>query len=412
MIKLALITSLLVCQASRLRAADFQVLGREAEAMSEYAISIRRKIHQTPELRWKEDQTLKMIEAEVREAMKNNKNGPRATIEMRFTGGLVIDVQGEGASRLFRADVDALPLTEATAVPYKSKTAGVMHACGHDAHAAMLLATLKAIIEGRVHPKRSLRFVFQRAEENPIDESGGARLVREGILDGVDEVYGLHVSQSSPPGTLLSRSGPILANSDRFKVKITCSGGHVANPEKGINAIDIVSDIHVSMRGFDRRFLGALEPCALVPSVSNAGLAPNSMPAEAELWYSVRHYLSPERRDGFSAAIRKQVETVVSNYSGAKAEYEYMKGHPALINAPEVFERTSVLLKNAGLKVEEHRQDFAGDDLAYYLQKRPGAYWALGVHKDGGGGLHTPKFDMDENALKTGILFWMLLSIN
>lgn len=385
-------------------------LSEAARSLQDYAVSIRRAIHQQPELRWKEDKTLARIEREVREALEKNANAPRTVFRREFTGGLVIDV-GEGDSRtLFRADVDALPLVEATGVPYASKVPGVMHACGHDAHAAMLLAALKGILERRVEAKRGLRFVFQRAEENPSDESGGARLVREGVLEDVGEVYGLHVSQSSPSGQLLSRAGPTLANSDRFRVKITCQGGHVANPERGSSAIDVMTDIHVALRGVDRRLLGASEPCSIVPAVSNAGSTPNTRPAEGEIWYAARHYLPEEARENLAVSLRKRVEGAVAGYPDAKMEFEYVRGHPALFNDAAMFDRDAGALRKAGLDIGVLKQDFAGDDLAHYLRKRPGSYWALGVRKEGAGSLHTPRFDMDENAMSTGILFWLSMA--
>jgi amidohydrolase len=248
--------------------------------------------------------------------------------------------------------------------------------------------------------------------ENPINESGGARLVRDGVLAGVGEVYGLHVSPFAPEGMLLSRPGPILSNSDRFRVKIRSTGGHVAIPEKGSNAIDIATDIHVALRGFDRRFLSPLEPSVLVPALSNSGTSPNTRPGEADLWYSVRHYLPAEPREAFATAIRKRIEAVAGGYPDAKIEFEYVKGHPAVINDTALVEKASSLFKQSGLKVGEHPQDFAGDDLSYYLQKTPGAYWALGVRKEGAGGLHTAKFDMDEASMKYGILFWLVLATN
>jgi amidohydrolase len=147
-------------------------LVKAAESVMKYAIAARRAIHENPELRWKEDQTVALIEQEVQKIITANKNGPITIVNKRMAGGLVVDVKGEiSKKKLFRADIDALPLTEAVNVPYASKVPGVMHACGHDAHAAMLLAALRLILEGKVKPRNSLRFVFQRAEENPINES-------------------------------------------------------------------------------------------------------------------------------------------------------------------------------------------------------------------------------------------------
>jgi amidohydrolase len=183
-------------------------------------------------------------------------------------------------------------------------------------------------------------------------------------------------------------------------------------PHNGSNAIDIVTDIHVALRGFDRRVLGALEPCSLVPAVSNAGTASNIRPASAEIWYAARNFLPEDRRDQFAQAIRERVAQVVAGYKDATFEYQYVKGHPMLFNTESHVVSVSRLLRDAGVMVEGITPQLGGDDFAYYTQKCPGAYFLLGANKEGAGDHHTPTFDVDESTFKFGILYWLLLATN
>ncbi|MBU1178679.1 M20/M25/M40 family metallo-hydrolase [Patescibacteria group bacterium] len=259
------------------------------------------QLHRIPELRWEENETLAIIERRVEELSEVARvRGIKVITRSDFTGGLVVDVIPSGYSReqcflLLRADVDGLPITEATGLSFASQHPGRMHACGHDAHAAMLLGSLRAVAEGLVGIKHPLRLVWQRAEENPITESGGARLVKEGVLDGVSEAYALHVHSDFPVGTVISYPGALLGNSDRLKItleapskqiqpdlliqiSISCSGGHVAMPHKGSNALRVAKRIFsvLSDWHFGARIVSLL-----------GGTASNIMPAEATLEVTV-----------------------------------------------------------------------------------------------------------------------------
>lgn len=404
--QLMLITLLFltVLEIQPLKGKEHQMIKEVAKETGEYVVRIRRVLHQIPELRWEETRTLEAISKEITSA------DPSAEIVTK-KGGIWVDLtfNPDFDQILFRADVDALPIQEETG---PSKNDGVMHACGHDIHTAMLLGAFKAIAEGKVEPTHNLRFVFQRAEENPITKSGGATLVEEGVLEGISQVYALHIKPLHEAGTFFSRPDTAMANSDRIHLVVKCSGGHVAYPHHGSNAIDITTDIHVALRGFDRRFLGGLEACALVPTVSNSGTASNIRPGKADIWYACRQFLDEKQREELAQAIQRKVNLVVSGYPDATLEYDYVKGHPNLVNNPESVAQVGDLLWAAELKVEITEPILGGEDFAHYLKEVPGSKWDLGAYQEGTGDSHTSTFNPDESVFWKGVLFWLLLATN
>ncbi|MCP4544319.1 MAG: amidohydrolase, partial [Chloroflexi bacterium] len=184
--------------------------------MQPWVVDIRHHLHQIPELCWEEEETLALIRQQIDGIKANAQRSQRPLVNVhQAKGGIWVDVTfDQDLDRvLLRADVDAIPIQEQTGLSFSSQNAGIMHACGHDAHAAMLLGALKALLENDIPVTHNLRFVFQRAEENPLKASGGATLVGEGVLKGVTEAHALHIWAASEPGVFLSRPGPMMANS-------------------------------------------------------------------------------------------------------------------------------------------------------------------------------------------------------
>ncbi len=376
-------------------------------------VEIRRHLHQNPETRWKEDGTLEYIRQRVPAVFTGE---PQGLLE-RSSGGIVLDLTYDPNwdRILFRADVDALPIQEETDLPFASQNPGVMHACGHDMHTAMLLGAMKAIAAGAVQPTHNLRFVFQRAEENPgtdpRPESGGWVLVDEGVLDGISAVYGLHIGADKPAGVFMSRGGPMMANSDRLKVEITCSGGHVMSPHKGTNAIDVGVRICQELEGFALRTLGPNEPISLVPAIFQSGTASNIRPGKAELWFAVRNMLDEEYREHFRVLLEQHIMSLSICHSGADIKVTYVHGHPALINDCKSFEGVQKVLQNAGFETQVQEQNFGGEDFAYYLRRCPGSFWFLGAENpDMPGGHHTATFNPREEEMEKGVAFWLALA--
>lgn len=397
---------------------------KAAESIGPWVIETRRRLHRIPEPRWQESKTITEIKAIIEEIVAGVvfPDHFRKTITiLDFQGGLVVDFWQPGmlpGRRLFRADVDALPIVEETGLPFAPDPSGdhtkYMHACGHDAHTAMLLGFLKLVADRKIEPTHHLRLVWQRAEENPIDTSGGDMLVNgEGVCEDIMSAHGLHVwaSTDGTPGVFKSRPGAMLANSDRIHIQVKCTGGHVARPQDGSNAIDVGNSIVNSLSGFDRRFLGPLEPCSLIPAVFKAGEASNVRPARVELWFACRNVLSEDKRTAFAEAIEARVRNVVAGFADAEIEeFTYVRGHPALMNTPESVEEVSALLTGADMKVEGMDLEMGGEDFAHYLRKCPGSFFMLGAHKEGAGDHHTPTFDIDEDVLWMGVFYWSLLA--
>jgi amidohydrolase len=389
---------------------------KAAGAVMSYTVGIRNYIHKHPELRWTEDRTLSYIKERFLN-MTSSEQFAGAVSFKEAEGGLWIDFifDPDFDQILFRADVDALPIQEETGLTFASWNPGVSHACGHDMHTAMLLGAMRAIASGAVQPVHNLRFVFQRAEENPGSaprpESGGKVLVEEGVLEGISHVYGLHIRADKPAGVFMSRGGPMMANSDRLKVEIFCTGGHVKDPHIGSNTIDIGVRICQELEGFALRTLGPNEPVSLVPAIFQSGTASNIRPNRAELWFAVRNMLSEGARRAFHCELRDRIEYIVGGYKGAHSTVTYVYGHPALINEERSFRYVSSLLSEATYSVTEAERSFGGEDFAYYLQKVPGSFWYIGAENpDMPGGHHTATFNPREEEMEKGVAFWLLLA--
>ncbi|MCB1067475.1 MAG: amidohydrolase [Simkania sp.] len=375
-----------------------------------FTAEMRHKLHEIPELQWEEEKTLALISSEIEKIMTSSK----VPIQLhQKEGGIYVDVDLDPHYQrlLFRADIDALPIEEQTGLSYSSIHPGIMHACGHDCHSAMLLGTLKALASGKVTPLHNLRLVWQRAEEIGVVQSGGARLVEEGILEGISYCYGLHISSTEDYGTFISRPGYFMCQAGQLQVEIECSGGHVMRPEFGSNGIDIMMDIHMSLRGFELRKLGPNEIISFVPSISKAGTACNIRPGHAEMWYAVRNFLSPERLEEFIAAIKYRIELIVKSYPKAHlATFIYYPGYPPLINDPENYTFIKSLIQDAGMNTSTVPFLFSGEDFSYYLENRVGSYWCLGARKGERTDHHTATFNPDESVLWQGVAFWLLIA--
>jgi hippurate hydrolase len=383
-----------------------------AKAVESYVLEIRRGLHSRPELRWKEDGTLSLIKKEF-EAI----DAKRGDLSIKdFRGGIAVDlVMGQGLrTLLFRADIDAVPVQERTGLAYSSKTEGVSHACGHDAHTAILMGALKAIAGGSVLAKNNLRFVFQRAEENPgtepIPDSGGKVLVEEGVCDGVSEAYALHISPIFPPGIFLSCSGQMLSSSDKLKISILSKGGHVAYPSLTDNPIEVGAQIIRFLKDFMQNNPLPAQPTILVPSIFHAGRSSNAIPATAEIWIALRTFLAEDERKELSQLLMQGIRNVAASFGQSEIFFERILGHPSLWNHPQSFSRVKAILEENGEEVKPFERTFYGEDFSHYLKQCPGAMWFLGCSREGGGNPHSPDFNPEESIFWKGVLFWILLA--
>lgn len=376
----------------------------------------REHLHRNPELRWEENNSLAFVEETLRSFRQDSVlPAERVIIQSCLTGGLILDIIFPDTTTWLgcRADIDALPIHEETGLPFTSRFPGKMHACGHDLHSGWLLAAAKAVLEGAVQPKHNLRFVWQRAEENPITESGGARLVREGLCTGIDHFVGLHVLATGERGKFLSREGTMLANSDRLQITIKCRGGHIAFPSRGSNAIDIATDIHIALRGLAARYFSPNEPRAFAPCVTNSGTASNVRPSECVIWYGNRHYLEESGRQRWEGAIERTVRAVVAQYPDASVSIDFVHGHPALVNDAESVRFVNKALHNNGLATGVTEQIAGGEDFAHIIKAaQAGSFWYLGAAQDELGDdspdHHEPKFN-PADVYEEAITFWLSL---
>ncbi len=387
----------------------FETLKSLAHTLEAEAIEIRRHLHMYPELSWKEDATLLYLKEKIEDLKKN---ALYLILVEEKKGGLIVDLEIDSSFKrlLFRADIDALPITEETNLPFSSQHSGVMHACGHDMHASMLYGALKACAHHKLPLKYNLRFVFQRAEE--VELSGGKSLVEAGACEGVDKVFGLHISSTTKLGLLMSNPGQMLANPCNFSFTIKALGGHVSSPHEGSNAIDIATDIHLFLRNYIQNHVAMKERVCLVPSISQAGVACNVMPGHAFLCYSLRNFLQGSEKKELLNKIQQHLHSVAKLYEATKIEnFVINDGFPILENNKKVFNESFNLLKSFGLQVGQIPSMFAGEDFAYFLAEKPGCFWMLGAKQGHGYSHHTSQFNPDEKAIAQGILFWLLLAI-
>ncbi len=366
--------------------------------IEEYTVKMRRHIHAHPELSFKEEKTSEFIVTELK------KMGLKP---VRIAGtGIYADIQGDSSGKTVavRADIDALPIQEVNDVEYKSLNDGVMHACGHDAHTAMVLGLAKKLTSEKIKFGGIIRVFFQPAEENP--PGGAIKMIENGILNNVDYVIGQHVDSRLPSGFVGYRSGAVSANSDTFYIKIKGKGGHGSMPEKGIDAIYVASQFVVMLQSVTSRILSQTSASAITVGTFNGGYRHNILADVVNISGTVRT-VSDEDRDKAKQSIEHIMSGLKAAY-GIDYEYTYEYGYPVMVNDSYV---TSILKEEAeNLLGKEHvievNQALGGEDFGYYLQQRKGTFYRLGIsNKEKGitAPNHSSGFNIDENSLVIGV---------
>ncbi len=380
------------------------IVNRMAELHDEIT-QWRRDIHSNPELMYDVHETAEGV-AEKLKAFGCDEvhTGIGKTGVVGIIHG---KTQNSGHVVGMRADMDALPIEEATDKPYKSKVPGKMHACGHDGHTAMLLGAAKYLSETR-NFDGTVAVIFQPAEEGG---AGGKAMVDDGMMDrfNIKEVYGMHNLPGLPVGEFAIRSGPIMAATDEFNITVTGKGAHAAMPHQGIDPIVTTSQIVVALQTIVSRNLNPFEPLVISVTQFHSGTAYNVIPDQANIVGTIRS-LSREVRD---YAIERMKETVnaISTAAGATAEVNIREGYPATINHDNETEKAiSIALDVAGTgKVDANKEaTMGGEDFSYMLLERPGAFIFMGNGDTAG--LHHPEYDFNDEAIPHGTSYWAKLA--
>jgi amidohydrolase len=302
--------------------------------------------------------------------------------------------------------MDALPIEEENETDYRSQTPGVMHACGHDGHTAMLLGVARILLDRRDEFSGTVKLLFQPSEERP---PGGAKpMIDEGVLEDphVDAVFGMHLAQDTPLGKIELRAGPAMASSDSFKIVIHGKGGHGAQPETAIDPIVIGSQIVVALQTIVSREIDPNRAAVVTVGAFRAGEANNVIPDTAELRGTVRSFLPDVRRqlaDRIQALVRG-----VATAMRAEVEIDYHLGYPSTINDPAMTAMVrEVAVETVGAEnVVDAEPIMGAEDFSYFLEERPGCFFFIGSKNEEKGLIwthHHPKFDFDEEALGVGM---------
>lgn len=360
-------------------------------------IRIRRELHQIPESGYTEKKT----SARVADHLKTAGLDVRTGIAQYGVVGL-LRTERPGPTLMIRADMDALPVTEQTGLPFSSTHAGAMHACGHDAHMAMVLGA--ALVLGRMKEslKGNIKFIFQPAEEGP----GGAKpMIEEGVMENpkVDYAVGCHLWPAIPEGTIGVKAGPIMAAMNRFDIRIIGSEGHGAMPHLCVDALEVGTQVVNALQRIVSRHMNPLKPTVVSVGAFHAGKAFNIIPGEAELCGTTRTF-DLEIWNTWEPRIRKILQGVCDSM-GARFELKFDFGYPPTINDPfmaDLVRRCAEEVVGPD-KVLEPEPTMGGEDMSYYLQRAKGCFFFLGVGRPGCAPLHNAKFDFNEDVLLIGI---------
>ncbi|MCG8710746.1 amidohydrolase [Brenneria sp. 4F2] len=360
-------------------------------------IAFRRAMHANPELPWQEVQTTAAVAAEL----------DKLDIPYRRTQptGIIAWIDGAlpGKTVALRADMDALPVQELSQdLSYKSCNPGKMHACGHDAHTAMLLTAARALMENRDRLRGGVRLIFQPAEE--IAE-GAKAMIAQGALEGVDNVFGMHIWTPGPTGRISCNAGPSLASADLLKVRFRGRGGHGAMPQDCVDATLVASSFVMNLQAIVARETSPLDSAVVTIGRLEAGTRFNVIAEHAELEGTVRCF-DLDTRKRIENAIRRYAEHTAAVY-GATAEVEYLYGTLPVINETHSAHLVQSLVRSAfgEQALYQASLETIGEDFSYYTENLPGCFALLGCgnpDKDTTWAHHHGRFNVDEDAMALG----------
>ncbi|MFO1116409.1 MAG: M20 aminoacylase family protein [Beijerinckiaceae bacterium] len=381
------------------------IVNRVAELADEVA-AWRQDFHQHPELLFEVHRTAGVVAEKLKEF-----GCDEVVTGIGRTGvvGVIKGRKGDGPTIGLRADMDALPIPEATSVAYKSKNPGLMHACGHDGHTAMLLGAAQYLTETRNFAGTAV-VIFQPAEEGG---GGGREMVADGVMErfGVKQVYGMHNAPGVPVGVFAIRKGALMASADRFEVEITGRGGHAAKPNECIDPIVAGSQIVNALQTIASRTVDPIDSVVVSVTQFHAGTANNIIPQTARLTGTIRALKNETR-----ALAKKRFHDIVDGVAalnGCEAKIDFEDGYPVTVNhAEETDFAVKVAREVAGADrvMADMPPVMGAEDFSYMLEARPGAFIFIG--NGATAGLHHPQYDFNDQAIPLGVSYWARLVEN
>jgi amidohydrolase len=381
----------------------------ETYSLKEEVIDLRRDFHSHPELGFEEKRTSLIIQRYLKDIGLE-------VINIAQTGvvGILRGIKEE-KTVLLRADMDALPIEEMNEVSYKSINKGMMHACGHDGHTAMLLVAAKIIAMHREELNGNVKFVFQPSEEK--DPGGAIKMIEEGVLENphVDRAFGLHLGNYFPGGTIVIRKGVFMAEPDRFEINIKGRGGHGAYPHKSTDPILIASHIVVALQSIVSREIDPIDSVVVTVGKISSGDVFNVIPEAAFLEGTVRT-LKKEIAQSMPARIER-ISTNIAKAFGGEATLHYYPGYPPLLNDSESTDFVKQIAEEVVGKenVIEAPISMGGEDMAYFFEHVRGAFFWLGSMNSAKGfdkPHHSAYFDFDEDVLTLGVEMHVRIAMN
>lgn len=363
-------------------------------------VRMRREFHARPELSFEEKRTSAAVARRLRRLGLEVREGVGRT-------GVVARLHGERSGRVvaLRADIDGLPIQEENNVPYASKTPGVMHACGHDGHTAILLTVARVLSKLRQNLAGEVRFIFQPAEEIA---GGAAAMLEDGAFaePRPEAVFGLHLWNNLPTGTIGVREGPIFANADEVEIRIKGSGGHGAMPHQTVDPVVVAAQVVTALQTLVSRELSPLDRAVVTIGSIQGGSAFNVIPPEVILRGTVRTFT-----ESLQTQLRERIEQLVAGITSAmrsRYDFTYYSHCPAVVNDEAMSDLARrVAVRTFGeARVVNPEPTMGGDDMSLFLRQAPGTYLLLGTAGKRGnfqGPHHHPRFDIDEAALPAGV---------
>ena len=378
------------------------------QAQADEFIAVRRDIHKHPEMGYKEYRTSDLVAEQL------EKWGYKVTRGLGGTGVVGQLQRGQGSKTLgLRADMDALPIDEATGLPYASCNVGIMHACGHDGHTAMLLAAAKHIAQ-KGHFSGTVNLIFQPAEEGL---GGAKKMMEDGLFKQFpcNAIFAMHNMPGQPQGHLVLRDGSAMASSDNVTITLHGKGGHGAMPHVAADPVVAGSAIVMGLQSIVARNVDPQEMAVITVGAFNAGMANNVIPQTATLKLSVRA-LNREVRELLEKRITELVHAQAQSY-GVRAEIDYKRGYPVLVNhlrETDFARDVAEALVGAEHVTRQGRALTGSEDFAFFLEEVPGCYLLIGNgdgESDGHGAcmVHNPGYDFNDKNVALGSAYWSLL---